>query len=86
MRSKMNRLKSGGQTMKLDTIGLRRFLQVSSTLIILGLLVEIATLLWSHPLSFVLFIFIGLFLIGLGVITYLLSLVFAVFPPAENQG
>jgi hypothetical protein len=75
-----------GWTVKLDTIGIHRFLQVSSILIILGLLVEIVTLLWFHPLSFVLFIFIGLILIGLGVITYLISLVFAVFPPAENHG
>lgn len=72
--------------MKLGTIGIRRFLQVSSILIILGLLVEIVTLLWFHPLSFVLFIFVGLILIGLGVMTYLISLVFAAFPPAENHG
>lgn len=72
--------------MKLGTIGIQRLLQVSSILIILGLLVEIVTLLWFHPLSFVLFIFVGLILIGLGVLTYLISLVFAVFPPAENHG
>jgi len=72
--------------MKLPAIGIRRFLQVSSILIILGLLVEIVSLLWSHPLSFVLFIFVGVILIALGIAVYLLSLVFAVFPPAENRG
>jgi len=72
--------------MKLRVIGIRRCLRVSSILIILGLLVEIVTLLWFHPLSFVLFIFVGLILIGLGVMIYLISLVFAVFPPAENHG
>ncbi len=72
--------------MKLHEIGIRRFLQVSSSLIILGLLVEIVSLLWFHPLSFVLFVFIGATLIGLGVVIYLISLVFAVFPPAENRG
>ena len=71
--------------MKLPAIGIRRFLQVSSSLIILGLLVEIVSLLWFHPLSFVLFIFVGVILIGLGIGVYLISLVFAVSPPAENR-
>ena len=72
--------------MKLRAIGIRRFLQVSSSLIILGLLVEIVSLLWFHPLSFVLFIFVGVTLIGLGIVVYLISLVFAVSSPAENRG
>ena len=72
--------------MKLRVIGIRRFLQVSSSLIILGLLVEIVSLLWFHPLSFVLFVFVGVTLMGLGIVVYLLSLVFAVSPPAENHG
>jgi hypothetical protein len=72
--------------MKLRTIGIRRFLQVSSSLIILGLLVELVSLLWFHPLSFVLFVFVGATFIGLGIVVYLVSLVFAVFPPAENRG
>ena len=72
--------------MKLPVIGIPRFLQVSSGLIILGLLVEIVSLLWFHPLSFVLFIFVGVVLMGLGIAVYLLSLVFAVSPPAENRG
>lgn len=72
--------------MKLRAIGIRRFLQVSSGSIILGLLVEIISLLWSHPLSFVLFVFVGVILIGLGILVYLISLVFAVFPPAEDRG
>lgn len=72
--------------MKLGAIGIRRFFQVSSTLIILGLLVEIVSLLWFHPLSFVLFAFVGATLIGLGIIVYLASLVFAVSPPSETRG
>ena len=66
--------------MKLRAIGISRFLQVSSSLIILGLLVEIASFLWFHPLSFVSFIFVGAALIGLGIVVYLISLVFAVSP------
>jgi hypothetical protein len=72
--------------MKLRAMGIGRFLQVSSGLIILGLLVEIVSLLWFHPLSFVLFAFVGVVLIGLGIVVYLISLVFAVSTPAENRG
>ena len=55
-------------------------LQVSSALVIMGLLLEIATLLWSHPLSFVLFVFVAAALIGLGILVFLVSLAF-VSPP-----
>src|ERR1700728_292981 len=72
--------------MKIPAIGIRRCLQVSSILIILGLLVEIVTLLWFHPLSFVFFIFVGVILIGVGILVYLISLVFVVSPPVENRG
>jgi hypothetical protein len=72
--------------MKLRAIGIQRSLQVSSSLIILGLLVEIVTLLWFHPLSFLLFVFVGVVLIGLGIVVYLISLVFAVSTSAENRG
>ena len=71
--------------MKLRAIGIRRYLQVSSILIILGLLVEIVTLLWFHPLSFVFFIFVGVILIGVGILVYLISLVFVVSGP-EGEG
>ena len=72
--------------MKLHVIGIQRFLQVSSSLIILGLLVEIVSLLWFHPLSFVLFIFVGAILIALGIVVYLGSLVFAVSPSPDGRG
>jgi hypothetical protein len=72
--------------MKLNEIGIRRLLQVSSGLVILGLLLEIVSLLWFHPLSFVLFAFVAAALIGLGILVYLVSLVFVVSPPAEKRG
>jgi hypothetical protein len=72
--------------MKLSAIGIGRVLRVSSGLIILGLLLEIVSLLWFHPLAFVLFAFVGASLMGLGILVYLASLVFAVSPPAENRG
>jgi hypothetical protein len=71
--------------MKNRAIGIQRFLKVSSVLIIVGLLAEIVSLLWFHPLSFVLFAFVGASLIGLGIMVYLVSLVFAVTRPAEDH-
>jgi hypothetical protein len=70
--------------MKLSSIGIRRLLQASSALVILGLLLEIVSLLWFHPLSFVLFAFVAVTLIGLGVLVYLVTLVFGATPPAGN--
>jgi hypothetical protein len=71
--------------MKLSAIGIRRLLQVSSGLVIVGLLLEIVSLLWFHPLSFVLFAFVAATLIGLGILVYLVSLVFVAAPSAGNR-
>jgi hypothetical protein len=71
--------------MKLSQIGIRRLLQVSSALVIVGLALEIVSLLWFHPLSFVLFAFVAASLIGLGILVYLVSLVFAGPPSPENR-
>jgi hypothetical protein len=72
--------------MKLGGLGIQSFLRISSILIILGLIVEIISLWGIHPLAFVLFAFVGATLIGLGILVYLASLVFAVSPPRENRG
>jgi hypothetical protein len=64
--------------MRLNAIGMSRLLRFSSALIVLGLAVEIVSLLWFHPLAFVLFAFVGVALIALGILVYLVSLVFAV--------
>lgn len=58
--------------------GIERALQIASVLIIVGLLMEIASLLWFHPLSFVLFVFVSALLTALGVLVYLISLIFIV--------
>lgn len=71
--------------MKLSAIGIRRLLQVSSALVIVGLVLEIVSLLWFHPLSFVLFAFVAASLIGLGILVYLVSLVFAVKPDQNEE-
>jgi hypothetical protein len=71
--------------MKFQAIGMRRFLQASSSLIIAGLLIEFVSLLWFHPLSFVLFAFVAATLIGLGILVYLVSLVFVAMPLDGNR-
>jgi hypothetical protein len=71
--------------MKISEIGMRRLLQISSGLVILGLLLEIVSLLWFHPLSFVLFAFLAVVLIGLGILVFLVSLVVAAPPIATNR-
>jgi hypothetical protein len=71
--------------MKLSEIGIRRLLQVSSALVIVGLLLEIVSLVWFHPLSFVLFAFVAATLIGLGILVYLVSLIFVVTPITNHR-
>ncbi|HWO38817.1 MAG TPA: hypothetical protein VNO32_59335 [Candidatus Acidoferrum sp.] len=71
--------------MNLSEIGIRRLLQVSSALVIVGLALEIVSLLWFHPLSFVLFAFVAASFISLGILVYLVSLVFAGAPSADNR-
>ncbi|HWZ53747.1 MAG TPA: hypothetical protein VNV84_03285 [Candidatus Acidoferrales bacterium] len=70
--------------MKLSQIGIRRLLQVSSGLVIVGLLLEAVSLLWFHPLSFVLFAFLAVTLIGLGILIFLASLLFVATPRPDN--
>jgi type III secretory pathway component EscV len=71
--------------MKMSELGIRRLLQISSGLVIVGLLLEIVSLLWFHPLSFVLFAFLAAVLIGLGILVFLVSLVFVAQPIATNR-
>jgi hypothetical protein len=71
--------------MKISEVGMGRFLRVSSGLVIVGLLLEIVSLLWFHPLSFVLFAFLAASLIGLGILVYLASLLFVASPVAVNR-
>ena len=54
---------------------MERRLRIAGTLIMLGLLIELGSLLWSHPLAFILFIVAGGLLIAVGILVYLLSLV-----------
>ena len=59
----------------MTTAALHRRLRLSGILISAGILVEIATLYWSHPATFLAFILVGGSLVGLGVVLYLYSIV-----------
>jgi hypothetical protein len=50
-------------------------LRISGILVILGLLVEAFSLLWSHPIAFLVFMFVGGAFMGVGILFYLYSLV-----------
>ena len=59
----------------LKTISMERRLRIAGTLIMSGLLIELGSLLWSHPLAFILFIAVGGSLMAIGIVIYLYSLV-----------
>jgi hypothetical protein len=54
---------------------LQRKLKTAAYLLIPGLLVEVITLYWAHPTSFLLFISLGGILILAGIAIYLLAIV-----------
>ncbi|MEW5815909.1 MAG: hypothetical protein AB1798_11025, partial [Spirochaetota bacterium] len=55
--------------------GLIKFLRLSGFLLIAGLLVEGITLIWSHPVAFLIFISAGGLLLGAGILLYLYAIV-----------
>jgi hypothetical protein len=70
--------------MKLNRLGIQTFIRIASALVILGAVVELVSLRWVHPLAFVLFAFVAVTLIALGILIYLASLVFASSTAGEN--
>ena len=55
--------------------GLEFRLRLASLLVGCGLLVALASMSWDHPLSFMVFLFVGMPLCAAGVIVYLLTIV-----------
>lgn len=70
--------------MKRSQTGMQTFLRVSSVLIILGLIAEVSSLLWFHPLAFVVFVFLAATFVGIGMLIYLFALVFVATHPVKN--
>jgi len=63
---------------------IERRIRLAGILLIAGLVVELVTLRWSHPMAFLFFLLLGGLLMALGIGVYLLSLVSAENkPPAE---
>jgi hypothetical protein len=50
-------------------------LRLAGILIIIGLVIQLATLFWNHPLTFMAFIFVGSPFVAAGIVLYLFSLV-----------
>jgi hypothetical protein len=55
-------------------VAMEKRLRLAASLVLAGLLVELITLFWSHPTTFLVFLILGGSLIVLGVLVYLLSL------------
>jgi hypothetical protein len=49
-------------------------LRIAGSLIMVGLIIELVTLKWSHPTAFLFFLLLGGTLMAVGIITYLFSL------------
>ena len=63
--------------MRTRIMGISRSLRLSGSFLILGLGIELISLLWEKPLAFLLFAFVGGFLFFAGILLYLYSLVSA---------
>jgi hypothetical protein len=55
---------------------MERYLRISAVLMIVGLLIEAISLNWAHPTAFLVFMFAGGTMMGIGILIFLLSLVF----------
>jgi uncharacterized membrane protein len=60
-------------------------LRVAGALIILGLTVQLASLFWNHPLSFLLFVLVGSAIVIAGIIIYLFAIVSIPEKNARNE-
>ena len=59
----------------MSMITIERRIRWSGMLIVLGLLLQMLTLLWTHPLAFMCFLMIGCPLVVAGMLLFLYSLV-----------
>ena len=57
------------------TSTIERRVRWSATLVVTGLILQILTLFWAHPLAFVFFLLFACPLVGAGILLYLYSLV-----------
>ena len=74
----------------MQRIQIERALRISGILLILGILIEIISLVWEKPLAFLLFVGIGGSLTFVGIVLYLYSLLPPTLeippqPPSKNS-
>jgi hypothetical protein len=70
--------------MNSQTTKIERRIRLAGILLIAGLLVELATLRWSHPTAFLFFLLLGGALMTLGIVVYLFALVSAGDKPSPE--
>ncbi len=58
-----------------ESVRLHRRLQLSGIFMAAGLLIQMVTLYWAHPLAFVMFIVLGGTLVTVGILLYLYAIV-----------
>jgi uncharacterized membrane protein len=61
--------------MKAQNAYLTRRLRLAGGLIIAGLVVQLGSLFWNHPLSFIAFVLLGSLVSAAGIVTYLYAIV-----------
>jgi hypothetical protein len=54
---------------------MERRVKISAALVLVGLLIELLALRWSHPTAFLAFAMIGIPFVGAGILVFLYSLV-----------
>lgn len=64
---------------------MQRRVRISGTLVFLGLLVELASLLWATPTAFLFFLMPGALLMAAGILLYLYSLVSVAQAPSTED-
>jgi hypothetical protein len=61
-------------------------LRIGGAFVLLGLLVELVALRWVHPAAFLVFAFIGIPILSLGILIYLYSVVSLPTSPTGSNG
>ena len=86
-RSQFSEMKGNGTvspvTYQCDARHIGRRLRISGVLLILGLTVEVTSLLWIHPTAFLVFLSVDGVAIAAGIVIYLYSLI-PPWPPTSG--
>jgi hypothetical protein len=70
--------------MKFENPGFQKALRISGVLLLLGLCTEAISLIWVHPIAFILFFVVGGALLAAGILLFLYSLVSSKYLPSRE--